>query len=176
MTPQALTPKMEDYLEAIYNLSKEKRVVRVKNIAEKVGVKMPTVTNMLKSLNQKEFIEYEKHEYLELTPKGRKVGKEIDRRHQIIRNFLTHILKIDPVAADAEACKMEHGMSSETLDRLTQFIDFIQTCPRTGPNWVESFDDYRLKEINPGKRLGRLKGFVKGLNRQIKRLEAEEKE
>jgi len=174
MTTQHLTPTMEDYLEAIYSISKEKRVVRVKNIAKKVGVKMPTVTNMLKSLNQKGFIDYEKHEYLELTQKGRKVGKEIDRRHQIIRNFLTDILKIDSVVADEEACKMEHGMSAETLDRLTQFIDFIQVCPRTGPNWLESFDEYRLEGINPDKRLDRLKGFVKELNRQIKRLKAEE--
>ncbi|MBW1902505.1 MAG: metal-dependent transcriptional regulator [Deltaproteobacteria bacterium] len=174
MATQHLTPTMEDYLEAIYSISKEKRVVRVKNIAKKIGVKMPTVTNMLKSLSQKGFIDYEKHEFLELTQTGRKVGKEIDRRHQIIRNFLTDILKIDAVVADEEACKMEHGMSTETLDRLTQFIDFIQVCPRTGPNWLESFDEYRLEGINPDKRLDRLKGFVKELNRQIKRLKAEE--
>lgn len=174
MTTQLLTPTMEDYLEAIYSISKEKRVVRVKNIAKRIGVKMPTVTNMLKSLSQKGFVDYEKHEFLELTNKGRKVGKEIDRRHQIIRNFLTDILKIDSVIADEEACKMEHGMSTKTLDRLTQFIDFIQVCPRTGPNWLESFDEYRLEGINPDKRLDRLKGFVKELNRQIKRLKAEE--
>ncbi len=174
MRTQILTPTMEDYLEAIYSISKEKRVVRVKNIAKKIGVKMPTVTNMLKSLSQKGFIDYEKHEYLELTSKGRKVGKEIDRRHKIIRNFLTEILKINPIVADEEACKMEHGMSTETLDRLTQFIDFIQTCPRTGPNWLESFDEYRLESPTKGKRLNRLKDFVKNLNHQIEQMEAEE--
>lgn len=174
MTQKLLTPTMEDYLEAIYNISQEKRVVRVKNIAKRIGVKMPTVTNMLKSLSQKGFIDYEKHEFLELTSEGRKVGKEIDRRHHVIRSFLTDILKIDSVVADAEACKMEHGMSTETLDRLIQFIDFIQICPRTGPNWLESFDEYRLEGINQGERIDRLKGFVKEMNRQIKRLEAEE--
>ena len=174
MSEAQLTPTMEDYLEAIYSISLEKRVVRVKNIAEKVGVKMPTVTNMLKTLSQKGLIDYEKHEYLELTSKGREVGKEIDRRHHIIRNFLTHILKIDPVIADEEACKMEHGMSAETLDRLTQFIDFIQACPRTGPNWLESFDNFRLEGADQSNRLDRLKGFVKDLNRQIEQMEAEE--
>ncbi len=175
MATQLLTPTMEDYLEAIYSISKERRVVRVKNIAKKIGVKMPTVTNMLKSLSQKGFIDYEKHEFLELTSEGRKVGKEIDRRHKIIRNFLTDILKIDSVVADAEACKMEHGMSTETLDRLTQFIDFIQTCPRTGPNWLESFDEYRLEGLNPDERLDRLKGFVRELNHKIKSLETGKK-
>jgi DtxR family Mn-dependent transcriptional regulator len=164
---------MEDYLEAIYSISKEKRVVRVKNIAKKIGVKMPTVTNMLKSLSQKGFIDYEKHEFLELTPKGRRVGKEIARRHHVIRNFLTGILKIDSVVADEEACKIEHGMSAETLDRLTQFIDFIHTCPRTGADWLKSFEEFRLHGINHNKCLERMKDSQKDLTRQIKSLEAE---
>jgi len=49
---KGLTPTMEDYLEAMYNLSKEKKAVRVKDIAKKLGVKMPTVTSMLKSLKR----------------------------------------------------------------------------------------------------------------------------
>jgi len=65
-----LTPAMEDYLEAIFNLSKEKRVVRVKDIAKRLDVKMPTVTSMLKTLSKRELIDYEKYEYLELTKKG----------------------------------------------------------------------------------------------------------
>ena len=174
MTEKIITPTMEDYLEAIYSISEERRVVRVKNIAKRIGVKMPTVTNMLKTLSQRGFIDYEKHEFLELTPKGRKVGKEIDRRHHIIRNFLTDILKIEPDLADEEACKIEHGMSAKTLNRLTQFIDFIQTCPRTGPNWLESFDEYRPKGSNPDERLKRLKDFAKELNQKIKSLEAGE--
>ena len=65
-----LTPAMENYLEAIFNLGKEKRVVRVKDIAKRLGVKMPTVTNMLKTLSGRGLIEYEKYEYLELTKNG----------------------------------------------------------------------------------------------------------
>ncbi len=174
MTETQLTPTMEDYLEAIYNIGREKRVVRVKNIADRVGVKMPTVTNMLKTLSQNGLINYEKHEYLELTPKGRRIGKEIDRRHHIIRNFLTDILKIDAVIADEEACKLEHGMSSETLDRLVQFIDFIQNCPRAGPNWLKFFDEYRIKGAGEEKRLDRLKAFARDLDVQIEKMEAEE--
>ena len=174
MPEPALTPTMEDYLEAIYSISQGKRVVRVKNIAKEVGVKMPTVTNMLKSLSQKGFIDYEKREFLELTPKGRKVGKEIKRRHQIIRNFLTDILKIDSAVADEEACKIEHGMSAGTLDRLTQFIDLARASTGTDPNWHESFDECRPEDVTPEDRLHRLKASVRYLNLQIKRLEAGE--
>ncbi len=169
-----LTPTMEDYLEAIYSISQGKRVVRVKNIAKEVGVKMPTVTNMLKSLNQKGFIDYEKREFLELTPKGRKVGKEIKRRHQIIRNFLTDILKVDSDVADQEACKIEHGMSAKTLDRLTQFIDFTQASQQMDSDRRKSNDGGSSEAMTPEARLRRLKATVRYLNLQIKRLEAGE--
>ncbi|MBW2643899.1 MAG: metal-dependent transcriptional regulator, partial [Deltaproteobacteria bacterium] len=70
-----LTPAMEDYLEAIFNLDREKRVVRVRDIAKRLGVRMPTVTSMLKTLSKRELVDYEKYEYLELTDNGRAIGK-----------------------------------------------------------------------------------------------------
>ncbi|MBW1784469.1 MAG: metal-dependent transcriptional regulator [Deltaproteobacteria bacterium] len=53
-----LTPTMENYLETIYTLGNEKRAVRIKDIASRLGVKMPTVTNMLKTLNNRGLINY----------------------------------------------------------------------------------------------------------------------
>ena len=63
-----LTPVMEDYLETIYELDQGKKVVRVKDIAQSLGVKMPTVTRMLKTLRDRELVAYQKYEYVELTP------------------------------------------------------------------------------------------------------------
>jgi DtxR family Mn-dependent transcriptional regulator len=154
-----ITSTMEDYLETIFQLNREKGAIRVKNIAKKMGVKMPTVTNMLKTLNDKGLIDYEKHEYLELTRDGYKVGKEIERRHNAIRSFLTDILKLDPVSADEEACKMEHGMSSETLVRLIKFIEFVQSCPRTGESWLNYFEDYCRNGIKPERCEEHMKNF-----------------
>ena len=106
-----LTSVMEDYLEAIFDLDKEKRVVRVKDIAKRMDVKMPTVSSMLKSLNNKGLVYYEKYEYVELTKDGAEVGKEMRRRHKILLKFLTKILKIEFIIADEEACKMEHTLA-----------------------------------------------------------------
>ena len=53
----------------------------MKDIASKLDAKMPTVTNMLKTLSERGLIDYEKYEYLELTKKGSNVGQEIDHRH-----------------------------------------------------------------------------------------------
>ncbi|MBN1904046.1 MAG: metal-dependent transcriptional regulator [Deltaproteobacteria bacterium] len=154
-----ITSTMEDYLETIVQLNREKGAIRVKNIAKKLGVKMPTVTNMLKTLNDKGLVDYEKHEYLELTEKGIRVGREIEKRHNVIKNFLTDILKLDPVLADEEACKMEHGMSSRTLTRLIKFIEFVQSCPRTGESWLNYFEDYCRHGINTEKCEEHMKNF-----------------
>ena len=138
-----LTSVMEDYLEAIFDLDKEQKVVRVKDIARRMGVKMPTVTSMLKSLDERGLVKYRKYEYVDLTAGGKRVGKEMRRRHGLISSFLTDVLHIDAATADEEACHMEHSLSMETLERLTDFMDFIRNCPRTGDNWLDRFDEYR---------------------------------
>jgi len=137
-----LTPTMEDYLETIFNLDKEKRAVRVKDIAKKLGVRMPTVTNMIKTLRDKGMIEHEKYEYLELTVKGSNIGSKIDKRHQILRTFLTDILKIDHNQADEDACKMEHAISPVTLGRIADFLKFFENCPKDDNRWLENFNKY----------------------------------
>ncbi|MEA2039114.1 MAG: metal-dependent transcriptional regulator [Thermodesulfobacteriota bacterium] len=152
-----LTPAMEDYLEAIFNLAKEKRVVRVKNIAGRLGVKMPTVTNMLKTLSKKGLIEYEKYEYLELTNRGSAIGREIDRRHNILDNFLTDILKINAKTANEEACRMEHGISHATMHRLIEFMEFLQSSSRDEPICLQDFDRYLQNNQNRDKYFDRMK-------------------
>jgi DtxR family Mn-dependent transcriptional regulator len=166
-----ITSTMEDYLEAIYNLSKEKGAIRVRDIAKKLAVKMPTVTNMLKTLSENGLIDYEKYEYLELTKKGSNVGQEIDLRHQILRKFLTDILKIAYNQADEDACKMEHAVSTATLEALVDFMEFIENCPRGGANWLECFDEYKVHGQPKDTCLERMKRFAKEYNAKIKDME-----
>ncbi len=143
MPEKPLTAVMEDYLEAIFDLKKEKNFVRVKDIAKKMSVKMPTVSSMLKNLDKKNLVKYRKYEFVELTAKGAEIGKEIRRRHEILLTFLTKILNIDSQVADDEACKMEHTLSSATLNSLTDFIEFIDVCPRAGDSWLKYFQEYQ---------------------------------
>ena len=170
---QELTPTMEDYLETIFLLSKEKGAIRVKNIARNLGVKMPTVTNMLKTLCERGFIDYEKHEYLVLTEKGRAVGQAVDRRHDKIRAFLTDILKIGSSLADEEACRMEHGMSEETLDKLTKFMEFVQSCPGAGSSWLHHFEEYCGHGLRPGKCIEFMEAFSTDYENRISELKNE---
>ena len=136
---------MEDYLETIYELDQGKKVVRVKDIAQSLGVKMPTVTRMLKTLRDRELVAYQKYEYVELTPEGEKIGEEIQRRHNLLLKFLTGILKIEFKTADEEACKMEHVLSMSSLQRFTDFMDFIHSTSSASDAWLNHLEKISTK-------------------------------
>jgi len=163
----SLSPTVEDYLEAIFNLEKDKKAVRVKDIAQKMMVKLPTVTSMLNTLSQKGLIRHEKYEYVELTEKGLKIAREVDRRHGILRNFLTDILKIDARQAEEDACKMEHAISSATFEKLLQFAEFIEVCPRGGSEWLGYFDQYCGGSYRKEECLKHMNGFIEESIRKL---------
>ena len=167
-TEKPLTSTMEDYLEAIFDLDQDKKVVRVRDIARKLDVKMPTVSSMLKTLNSRGLVTYEKYEYVELTDTGADVGREMRRRHEVLFKFLTDILKIDHKIADGEACKMEHTLSVATLESLTDFMEFIQTCPRAGESWLNYFEEFRKVGHRPEKCEACADQFPCELNQGIK--------
>jgi DtxR family Mn-dependent transcriptional regulator len=137
-----LTPAMEDYLELILNLKEENTVVRVRDIAKGMNVKMPSVTSMLNTLAKKDLIHHEKYEYVDLTAQGLKKAKEAQHKHAILFNFLKDVLKVNPRQADIDACGMEHAISPTTLKKLVNFIDFIEFCPRAGFDWLKHFETY----------------------------------
>lgn len=163
-----LTSTMEDYLEAIFELDKDKKVVRVRDIARRLDVKMPTVTSMLRTLNDRGLVHYEKYEYVELTNSGADVGREMGRRHRMLFQFLTDILQIDSGTADEEACKMEHSLSLATLESLTDFMAFIQACPRAGKSWLRYFEEFRRVGHKPEKCESCAEQYACGLNTKAK--------
>ncbi|MBC2715189.1 MAG: metal-dependent transcriptional regulator [Desulfobacteraceae bacterium] len=134
-----LSESLEDYLEVILDLEKTNKVARAKNIAERLDIKRGSVTGALKSLEEKGLVNYSPYSYITLTPKGEKIAREITRRHAGLRDFLYQVLQVDAETADATACRMEHVIDEQTMDRLMCFFDYIHSCPRTGPDWLENF-------------------------------------
>jgi len=134
-----LSESLEDYLEVILELETTQKVARAKDIAEKTGVKRGSVTSALKSLGEKKLIHYEPYSYVTLTSEGKKIAEEIRFRHSVLKDFLHKLLQIDEATAEANACRMEHAVDQETLDRLVRFFDFVFTCPRTGEDWIRTF-------------------------------------
>ena len=137
---KGLTSTLEDYLEAISMLKKQKGVVRVKDISRILKVKSPTVNSALRALAAKGLAVHEKYGYINFTPKGERIAEAILKRHNTLSKFLIEVLKVNPRAADKDACKMEHSVSPQTFKRIAKFIEFVNTCPQNKePAWLKSF-------------------------------------
>ncbi len=118
---KSLTSNMEDYLEVILNLQQEQKVARVKDVAQRLNVKMPSVTGAMKGLAEKGLVNYERYSYLTLTEAGEKVAQEIGERHKTFYDFLTRILQLDHKTAELDACRLEHATSRKTFERIKEF-------------------------------------------------------
>jgi len=118
---KSLTSNMEDYLEVILNLQQEQKVARVKDVAQRLNVKMPSVTGAMKGLAEKGLVNYERYSYLTLTEAGEKVAQEVGERHKTFYDFLTRILQLDHKTAELDACRLEHATSRKTFERIKEF-------------------------------------------------------
>lgn len=118
-----LTQSLEDYLEAIYILLLKYKVVRVKNLAEFLKVKQSSVNKAINELSKYKYIDHEKYGYIELTEEGYKKANEIFKKHNLISNFLSKILKVSEENSYKDACIIEHYLSKETLNKMEIFME-----------------------------------------------------
>ncbi|PIE73691.1 MAG: DtxR family transcriptional regulator [Deltaproteobacteria bacterium] len=137
-----LSASQEDYLEAIYHISEDKRAARAKDIAQYLSVRASSVTTALRTLGKMELINYAPYDLITLTPEGEKQAQEIVRRHVALERFLTNVLGVDPVEADKAACKMEHSIPKAIVNRLVKYSEYVETCPKGGITWESGFGYY----------------------------------
>jgi DtxR family Mn-dependent transcriptional regulator len=135
----ALTASQEDYLEAIHHVIEENKVARSRDLVARLGVNSSSVTQALRALSQKGLINYERYGVVTLTETGEDLAHDVIRRHEALRDFFVRILLVDGETAEDAACKMEHAMPRTIVDRLVQFIDYADRCPRGSADWVEGF-------------------------------------
>jgi DtxR family transcriptional regulator, Mn-dependent transcriptional regulator len=135
----ALSASLEDYLETIFHIEKKKHAARAKDITERLQVSGASVTAALRTLGEKKLINYAPYDLITLTTRGRAIAENIVQRHAALKEFFVHVLGIDNREAEEVACKMEHSMSENVFERLTQFIAFLETCPREGADWLKGF-------------------------------------
>ncbi|MDO9694250.1 MAG: metal-dependent transcriptional regulator [Candidatus Latescibacteria bacterium] len=139
MPEQQLSASQEDYLEAISHVIDEKRVARSKDLVQRLGVNSSSVTQALRILSQKDLIHYEPYGVVTLTTAGELLARDVIRRHKALNAFFVRILGVDDATAEDAACKMEHAMPRVIVERLVQFIDYTERCPRGSAEWVEDF-------------------------------------
>jgi DtxR family Mn-dependent transcriptional regulator len=136
--------RSEDYLETIFLLSKEKRVIRIKDIAERLKVKKSTVVSMVDKLVKEHYLVHERYGDVFLNQKGIKKAEEIYKKHITIFSFLKDILNISESIAEKDACNLEHHISDETVDKLLKFIEFFYYKAGSDKQLIEDLKNYFL--------------------------------
>ncbi|MCC8191046.1 MAG: metal-dependent transcriptional regulator [Planctomycetes bacterium] len=121
-----VTAVLEDYLEAIYHLSTSENGARSRDIAESLNVHKSTVTSALRALREMRLIHYSPYEAVTLTDEGKKVARDVVRRHDTLKGFFTEVLGVDAAMAEKAACGMEHSMPREIVDKLALFARGIR--------------------------------------------------
>ena len=134
-----LSASLEDYLEVILHVVEEKGAARPKDILQELKIGASSVTAALKSLAAKDLVNYEPYDIITLTESGERIARDVAHRHATLRTFLMRVLAADPNLADEAACRMEHAVPKELVERLVSFLEFVEMCPRGGPSLLEGF-------------------------------------
>lgn len=137
-----LSPTLEDYLLSIYRIEGEKKVARPKDISNEQNVAKSTVTAALQSLAEKGLINYEPYEVITLTDEGKSRAKDIAVRHTVIKRFLQDVLRLDAERSEETACKMEHAIDQESLERFVCFLAFMGRHSKRGARWLNDFQNF----------------------------------
>ena len=138
-----ITRSVEDYLEAMYSLEKEHGTIRVKDVAETLGVKPPSVVEAVKKLSKMNMVSYERYGTIKLKGEGVKIAEEVICRHQLLKDFLI-MMGVDSEIAENDACSMEHVMDVSTINKLRKFVEFNGIFPNAY-QYMEKFREYAEK-------------------------------
>ncbi|WP_188695229.1 transcriptional regulator MntR [Pullulanibacillus camelliae] len=123
------TPSMEDYIERIYLLIKDKGYARVSDIAEALEVHPSSVTKMIQKLDKDDYLVYEKYRGFGLTPKGKKLGQRLVFRHALLEDFLKIIgVHNEHIYEDVEG--IEHHLSWDAIDRIGDLVQYFEEDPQ----------------------------------------------
>ena len=128
---------IEEYIEVIYTLEMEFERAHTTDIALKLKIKPPSVTEMLQKLHDMDFVIYEPYRGAKLTPSGLKLALELMQSHKTLIKFF-EIIGIDKVTAEVDACQIEHHVTAKTMKQLNKFIEFVHKAP-CEPIWLEHF-------------------------------------
>ena len=115
---------VQDYLETIYILSKEKAQVRSIDIANTLSYSKPSVSVAMKNLRANGYIEVSDAGYITLTESGQTIAYAVFERHSLMTKFLVY-LGVDPEIAREDACMMEHDISEESFEALKKHINSL---------------------------------------------------
>ena len=122
VTEMTITPALENYLKTILELNEYKGEARVTGISNRLSVTKATVSQTVKKLMKYGLAEKDAYGSILLTDSGKAKAIEIRNRNLVIKDFLTEVLGVDKQVSEKDACKMEHLVSCETLEKLEGYL------------------------------------------------------
>ncbi|MBQ3090181.1 MAG: metal-dependent transcriptional regulator [Oscillospiraceae bacterium] len=118
-----LTFSMENYLEAVYELTQNGGGARVSDIAVRMGVSKASVNNAMNVLHQRGLVENEKYREIYLTEEGQRLAKLTSQKHRILRTLLQDVIGIDEKTANEDACAIEHVISDRSAEKILAYLE-----------------------------------------------------
>lgn len=122
---EKLSYKMDSCLETIYELHVDGYDTTVDNIAKKMLVTKATVRNIIEQLKNKGLVISQSPNKIILTAEGFQKAELADKKHKIIHCFLVTVLNVNPTIANEDACLMEHMISNDTVNAMTEFMSRV---------------------------------------------------
>lgn len=127
------TEAVEDFLKTVYLLQRQHDPVPTTVLANELGVKPPSVTEMTKKLAEHGLLEYEKYKGVRLTGPGRRIALEVVRHHRLLEVYLTQALGYSWDEVHEEADRLEHVISEQFEDRIATMLGDPQHDPHGDP-------------------------------------------
>ena len=119
---------VEMYLKAIWHLNESNSPVKISTIAKMLHVRQPSVVQMLKKLNTKDLVEYNKAG-VSLTENGERIGSSMMRNSRLLEVLMDSALKVE---IDEEmVCGIEHHMNKQFTDALCTMLNHPRKCPHS---------------------------------------------
>ena len=131
--PVDITESAENYLKAIFKLGGERKGVATGTIAERLGIRAPSVSRMLKRLGEQGWVQHTAYQGVRLTDAGRQQALRVIRSHRILETYLVEVLGMPWDRVDAEVERLEHVVSVDLVNRLEEALGFPESDPHGSP-------------------------------------------
>src|SRR5438477_12784351 len=123
------TRSQEDYPKAINLLGSDERTVPTRDLAQRLGISSPSVSEMVTSLSAQGLVGHDRYRGQQLTPEGRKVALELVRHHRLLEMFLVRVLGYSWDEVHDEAERLEHVISERMEQRIFELLGRPQLDP-----------------------------------------------
>jgi len=118
----SLSESTENYLTELLRLEERGEAATTSTLAGRLAVAQPSVTGMLKKLATAGLVVHTPYQGTSLTGRGRRVARQVLRRHRLIETFLVDVLGVPADRVHVEAHRLEHAMSEDVVERLDRWL------------------------------------------------------